>query len=175
LGKGKLVLTFSEGHIDPGCGVGHGTKVWRFASVIRGAVIGSDCTVGSCAIVDGAQVGDDCLIGHGAQLHPGTKIGNGVFVGPAAIFCNDMWPSVSKVGFGIPEGRWTVIVEDDAIIGAGAIILPGVRIHRGGMVAAGACVDRDVQAGMIWRRNGYMAQIPEDAREWRMFFVKEAA
>jgi UDP-2-acetamido-3-amino-2,3-dideoxy-glucuronate N-acetyltransferase len=171
--RGMLVI--SEAHVDRSCSIGDGTRVWQFSSVIRGAVVGKSCNVASCSIIDGAQVGDNCLIGHGAQLHPGTKIGNRVFVGPGAIICNDMWPSVSKVGFGIPEGRWTVIVEDDAIIGAGAIILPGVRIHRGGMVAAGACVDRDVQAGMIWRRNGYMAQIPEDAREWRMFFVKDSA
>jgi UDP-2-acetamido-3-amino-2,3-dideoxy-glucuronate N-acetyltransferase len=175
MGKGKLVLIHPKAHVDSTASVGPCTQVWQFASIIRGSVVGGACNVASCSIIDGAQVGDNCLIGHGAQLHPGTKIGNRVFVGPGAIFCNDMWPSVSKVGFGIPDGRWTVIAEDDAVIGAGAIILPGVRIHRGGMVAAGACVDRDVQAGMIWRRNGYMAHIPEDAREWRMFFVKEAA
>lgn len=157
--------------VQPTVKIGAGTKVWQFASVIRGAVVGKDCNIASCAILDGAHVGDGCAIGHGAQLHPGTKIGNRVFVGPGAIFCNDMWPSVGKEGFAL--GGWTVIVEDDASIGAGAIILPGVRIRKGSMVAAGACVDRDVQEGMVWRRNGYMAAIPDEVE--RMCFVRETA
>lgn len=169
-----LHITPGDGYVDISATVGVGTKVWQFASIIRGAAVGANCNIASCAIIDGAQVGDGCLIGHGAQLHPGTKLGNRVFVGPGAIFCNDMWPSVSKEGFEL-GGGWTVIAEDETVIGAGAVILPGVRIHKGGMVAAGACVDRDVLPGMIWRRNGYMGTIPDDVTERRMWYVRETA
>lgn len=37
-----------------------------------------------------------------------------------------------------------VVIEDDVWIGAHAVILPGVRIHHGSIVAAGAVVSRDV-------------------------------
>jgi len=37
-----------------------------------------------------------------------------------------------------------ITIEDDAWIGAGAIILDGVRIGRGAVVGAGAVVTRDV-------------------------------
>lgn len=153
--------------------IGGGTMVWQFATVIRASKVGADCSIASCSIVDGAIVGDECSIGHGAQLHPGTKIGNRVFVGPGAIICNDMWPSVSKDGFEWPpEGKFTVIVEDDVTIGASAIILPGVRLGKGSFVAAGAVVGDDVPAGLVYRRNDYVAlQRPQDWRERRMRFV----
>ena len=40
-----------------------------------------------------------------------------------------------------------VVIEDDASIGIGAIVLKGVRIGRGATVAAGAGVTRDVPPG----------------------------
>ena len=39
-----------------------------------------------------------------------------------------------------------IIVEDYAWIGAGSIILQGVRIGKGSVVAAGAVVNKDVEA-----------------------------
>jgi acetyltransferase-like isoleucine patch superfamily enzyme len=42
-----------------------------------------------------------------------------------------------------------VVIEDDAWIGAGAIVLPGVTVGRGAIVGAGAVVNRDVAAGNI--------------------------
>jgi UDP-2-acetamido-3-amino-2,3-dideoxy-glucuronate N-acetyltransferase len=171
LGKGKLVLnkfhfTPGSGYIDQTSTVGADTKVWQFASVIRGSVVGGACNVASCSIIDGAQVGDRCLIGHGAQLHPGTKIGNDVFVGPGAIFCNDVWPRCSKDGFEIGD-KWTVIVEDGAVIGAGAVILPGSRIGAGSMVAAGAVCDCSLSAGILLQRNGYSTFMPAGKNRMR--------
>jgi acetyltransferase-like isoleucine patch superfamily enzyme len=49
----------------------------------------------------------------------------------------------------IPTKVGEVVVEDNAYIGAGAIILPGVRIGRKAIVAAGAVVTKDVPAGTI--------------------------
>ena len=43
-----------------------------------------------------------------------------------------------------PEDDQDVVVEDDVWVGCGAIILKGVRIGRGSVVAAGALVNRDV-------------------------------
>lgn len=146
------------------CRLGQATSVWQFASVIRGARLGEHCTVGASAVVDGALVGDRTLIGSGAQLHPGTRVGSDVFVGPGAIFCNDFWPSASKEGFELPQpgGRATIVVEDGASIGAGAIILPGVVIGAGAMVAAGVVCDRPVPAGHILRRDGSIDPMPAD-------------
>jgi acetyltransferase-like isoleucine patch superfamily enzyme len=42
-----------------------------------------------------------------------------------------------------------VVIEDDAWLGIGAIVLKGVRIGRGARVGAGAVVTKDVPAGAI--------------------------
>lgn len=138
--------------------IGARSIVWEFAKVIRGARIGEDCSVGGCAIVDAVWIGDRCAIGHGAQLHPGTSVGNDVFVGPGAIVCNDRWPRVSKDGFKadlLLKGRMaTVAIQDGVSIGAGAIILPGVIVGAGSVVAAGSVVTRSMPRCSLWKRSG---------------------
>lgn len=144
----------------------------QFASVVRGAVVGKDCVIGPCALVDASRLGDGCRIGHGASINPGMWLGDDVFVGPGAVFCNDVWPEVDKAGFdfdAILSGALSaVIVENGASIGAGAIILPGVRIGSGALVAAGAVVSRDVPRGQVWTRSGETIDIPPNRRERRM-------
>lgn len=159
------VLIHPMAVVDDDCEIGVGTRIWQFAGVIRGASIGRDCTVAGCSIVDGAILGDRVAVAQGAQLHPGTKIGSDVFFGPGAIACNDVWPSVDKDGWGLEPGKHTVVVEDGASIGAGAIILPGVWIGKGAVVAAGARVTRDLAPGCVWMLNAYVA--PEKPANWR--------
>lgn len=55
-----------------------------------------------------------------------------------------------------------LIIEDDAWIGAGAIILKGVRIGRGARVGAGAVVTRDVPAGTCVVGNPARDASPEE-------------
>lgn len=157
--------------VDATVVIGAGTKVWQFASVIRGAIIGLDCNIASCAIVDGAELGSRCLVGHGASIHPGAKLGDDVFVGPGVVICNDLWPETSKEGFELAAGRHTVIIGSGASIGANAVILPGVRIGAGAVVSAGATVTRNVPDGLLWRRNGYVSVVPSDRRTKRMRFA----
>lgn len=142
--------------------IGDGTKVWQFATVIRGAIIGDGCTIGSCSVVDAARIGNRCSVGHGAQLHPGTVAGDEVFFGPGCIVCNDPWPRVRKGDFDIEKilaGFVTVRIESNVSLGAGSVVLPGVSIGAGAMIAAGAVVDCPVPAGHLYKRNGDIIEI----------------
>lgn len=142
--------------------IGEGSKVWQFATVIRGAVLGKGCNVGACSIIDGAMLGDLCSIGHGAQLHPGLVAGGEVFFGPGCIVCNDPWPRVRKGDFEIEKilcGFVTVRIGNGASLGAGAIVLPGVSIGDGAMIAAGAVVDENVPADHLFKRDGLLVPI----------------
>lgn len=156
--------------VHPSCTIGVGTTIWQFASILRGAQLGRFCTVGGCAVVDGATIGDECSISHGSQIHPGAELGNKVFVGPGAIICNDLWPSVEKVGFEL-TGQAIVKVMDKVSIGAGAIILPGITLHIGSFVAAGAVVDVDVGPDMIFRRDRNITRVPADWYQRRMRYA----
>lgn len=155
--------------------IGARTKVWQFASVIQGTVIGDDCVIGAGATLSGPVIGSRTKISSGVVIGPGFKIGDDCFLGPNVVLCNDMWPEADTTGFDadlLRAGHYCVIVEDGAAIGANAVVLPGVVIGKGAVVAAGAVVTRDVPAGMLWRSNGYIAPTPPDRRSRRMRFAE---
>lgn len=148
-------------HVE-GATIGARSRVWQFATVIRGTILGEDCNVASCATLDGPRFGDRCIISQGVAMGPGFKFGNDIFVGPNVTICNDRWPVTAKEGFDIDRlrnGFWTVIVEDLVGIGANAVVLPGIRISRGSMIAAGAVVDRNVPPFYLFRRDGKLTEL----------------
>lgn len=152
-----------KAHVD-GATIGPRTRVWQFASVIRGARLGEDCNVASAATLDGCHFGDRVIVCQGVAAGPGFLIGNDVFIGPNVTLCNDAWPRVDKAGFDaqrLRAGAWTIVVGDGASIGANAVILPGVTIGAGAMVAAGAVVDRPVPDRHLWRRDGRCVPIDD--------------
>lgn len=104
-------------------------------------------------------------------MHPGTVAGRDVFIGPGAVICNDSWPRTHKRGWQVPE-RATVIIEDGASIGANATVLPGVRIGRGAMIAAGSVVTCDVPADHVFMTKGEIRRIVSEPD--RLRYVKEA-
>ena len=166
-------LVHAQAHVDDNVTIGARSRIWQFASVIRGAQIGAGCNVASCAIIDGARLGDRCAVGHGVSIPPGIWIGDEVFIGPGVVFCNDVWPSVSKDGFDMASflaGDVTIRVDRGANIGAGAIILPGVVIGAGSTVAAGCVVRDNVIPNHVLRRDGRLTP-PDGSERPRMRIV----
>lgn len=157
-----------------GASVGARTRIWQFASVIRGARIGEDCNIASGACVDGSVIGDRTKIGHNLAMGPGFVVGADCFIGPNVTFCNDSWPRAHMVGFDPAryEGRPAIIVEDGATIGSNAVILPGVVIGAGAMVAAGSVVTRDVAPEHLWK-HGEQERIHGEDVKRRMRFAGE--
>lgn len=159
-------------HVQIGCTIGARTRIWQFASVIRKAQIGEDCSIAAGALVDGSLIGDRTIIQHGASIHPGMIIGNDVFIGPFVVMCNDVWPRAHKEGFEIEmlvTGELvTTRIEDGASIGAHAVILPGVVIGREAMVAAGAVVTCNVPDNHVHHRDGKIVAIDPKRKLTRM-------
>lgn len=154
--------------VDEGCVIGQHSRVWQFASVIRKAKIGEDCSIASCSIIDGCTLGDRVIVGHGSFIGPGMMIGNDVFIAPLVTFCNDFWPVVSKDGWfdmdDLITGNTVVsIVRDGASIGAGAVIMPGIVIGTEAMIAAGAVVNRNVPDKHLFRVGGEIQLIDRKA------------
>ena len=124
--------------------IGSGTRVWQFTVVLRGAVIGRDCNICShCFIENQVAIGDRVTIKSGVQVWDGIELQDDVFVGPNATFTNDRHPKSRNPNFVAQH----TVVERGASIGAGAVLLPGIRIGAGALVGAGAVVTVDVPAG----------------------------
>jgi tetrahydrodipicolinate N-succinyltransferase len=48
-----------------------------------------------------------------------------------------------------PPSANPTVLEDDVLIGANAVVLEGVRVGKGSVVAAGAIVTEDVPPGVV--------------------------
>ncbi len=167
---GHGLFIHSKAHVEDS-DVGEGTHIWQFASVIRGARLGRDCNVGSCATVHGAYLGDRCIVSPGAFVVPGTLCGDDVFIGPNVTICNDRWPSTNKEGFFLADEQVTVHLMDGCSIGANAVILPGVIVGKNALISAGAVCTKDVPEGHVLFRDGYTKAKPYNWRERRMIDV----
>jgi serine acetyltransferase len=96
----------------------------------------------------GVLVGDGSTIHDRALVYAGATIGSGVFVGPGAIVTNERYPRalLMSVDPGEPVASDLVVLEDGATLGAGAVVVAGVRIGRHAFVGAGGIVTTDVPA-----------------------------
>ena len=93
-----------------------------------------------------STIGDNSGIGLGSYI--GTiQIGNNVMIGPEVVILSldheyqDLEVPIRYQGFRIDR---PVIIEDDVWIGTRSIILPGVRIRQGAIIAAGSVVTKEV-------------------------------
>ncbi|PLS85637.1 MAG: isomerase [Actinobacteria bacterium] len=123
--------------------IGRDTRVWAFAHVLPGAVIGKDCNVCDHVFIENdVVVGDRVTVKCGVQLWDGIRLEDNVFIGPNATFTNDSFPRSKHY----PEAFEQTIVRRGASIGANATILGGVTIGEGALVGAGSVVTKDVPA-----------------------------
>jgi len=121
--------------------IGARTRVWAFAHVLPGAVIGQDCNICDNVFIENdVTVGDRVTVKCGVQLWDGVHVESDVFIGPNVTFTNDPFPRSRQHLEKYPP----TLVRRGASIGANATILPGVIIGAGAMVGAGAVVTRSV-------------------------------
>ena len=96
----------------------------------------------------GLTVGDKVNINHGTYIdgRGGVEIGDFVLMGPGVkiITSNHQIDHISGPITDQPCQLKEVKIEEDVWLGAGAIVLPGVTIGRGGVVAAGSVVTEDI-------------------------------
>jgi len=129
--------------------VGPGSIIWHQAQVRERAVLGKGCILGKGVYVDfDVTIGDHCKLQNGVYVYHPAVLGNGVFLGPGAIVTNDRRPRAVNPDMSLKrDDDWEaspVLIGDGASVGAGSVILPGVRIGRWAMVGAGSVVTRDV-------------------------------
>lgn len=125
--------------------VGAGTRIWAFAHVLEGAVVGEGCNVCDGAFIEsGAVVGNGVTVKNQVMIFEGVTIEDEVFLGPGVIFTNDMNPRafIKKHGDELLPTR----VRRRATVGAGSVVVCGATIGEYAFIGAGTVVTRDVPA-----------------------------
>ncbi|MCK4858193.1 MAG: acyltransferase [candidate division Zixibacteria bacterium] len=98
----------------------------------------------------GFEIGKDVYIADGLVIveeladRGHVIIGDRVSFAPNVTLVTSSHPNNSRIAPYVPTPRGKVVIEADAWIGAGAIILPEVTIGTGAVVGAGSVVTRDV-------------------------------
>lgn len=147
--------------------VGCDCSIGNFCTISEDVIIGDRVKIGNNVVIrSGVRLADDCVVGHGtvfegdavvgedtlihAQCHitRGAKIGARVFIAPYFVGANDPICMRRKFMEGHPEFVPVPYeIGDDVRVGIGAVVLPGVKVGDGALIAAGSIVTRDVAAG----------------------------
>ena len=109
-------------------------------TVIRARVeMGDYCTLTNGAVVEGmVKMGDSVRLMSHCYVASRTCFENRIVCGPNVVFLNEKYPGRCDCE---TKGAY---VENDVMIGGGAVILPGVRIGERSFIASGAVVTKDV-------------------------------
>jgi len=116
------------------------------ARIEPGAIIREKVEIG-----DGAVIMMGAIINIGAVVGAGTMIDMGAVLGGRATVGAHCHIGAGAVLAGVvePASATPVIVEDNVLVGANAVVIEGVRVGENAVVAAGAVVVEDVPANAV--------------------------
>lgn len=117
-----------EARIEPGAIIRDQVEIGKHAVIMMGAIINI-----------GAQIGEDTMIDMGVVLGGRAIVGNRCHIGAGTVLAGVIEPASSQ----------PVVIEDDVLIGANAVVIEGVRVGHGAVVAAGSVVISDVQPNTV--------------------------
>jgi acetyltransferase-like isoleucine patch superfamily enzyme len=162
LDVGSFAVVGVDGPPESLLRIGGGVLIRSHAVVYRGSTIGARVHIGHGALIrelsdigDNVSIGSYSEVGHhvrlgrGVRLHSSTfvpeysVIEEGAWVGPRVILTNARFPNRPDTKQRLEPVR----IGAGAVIGAGALLLPGVHVGAGALVGAGAVVVRDVISG----------------------------
>lgn len=127
-GVPMLDLKGINARIEPGAIIREKVEIGDNAVIMMGAVINIGAVIGEGTMIDmGAVLGGRAIVGKHCHIGAGTVL----------------------AGVVEPASATPVIIEDDVLIGANAVVLEGVRVGAGAVVAAGAVCVEDVPAGAV--------------------------
>ena len=133
------------------CHIGNDTTIGQHVSIGALAHIGQRVVIGdACKIQGAAYIADECVLE------------SGVFIGPSAVLLNDKFPPSND------RGKWKpVTVEEGAVIGGHATVVPGCTVGRNSVLAAGAVLTKDLPPNEVWAGNPATFLMSREAYEQR--------
>ena len=114
--------------IEPGAIIREQVEIGKNAVIMMGAILNI-----------GAVVGNGTMIDMGAVLGGRATVGKNCHVGAGAVLAGVIEPASAT----------PVIIEDNVLIGANAVVIEGCRVGHDAVVAAGAVVVSDVAPNTV--------------------------
>lgn len=143
----KEIVINNECSIGPNAVVFYDVHIGSNTLLGDGASVREGCRIGSrCIVSRYVTINYETTIGNGTKIMDNTHvtgkatIGDNVFISVLVGMAND---NVVRAGFADHIAGPTI--EDDVVVGVGAILLPGVILGHGSTVAAGAVVTKNVE------------------------------
>ncbi|PKM77614.1 MAG: transferase [Firmicutes bacterium HGW-Firmicutes-15] len=122
--------------------IGENTLIGDGASIREQCRIGSNCILSRYVTVNYATVvGNNTKIMDSTHITGNCRIGNDVFISLCVGSTNDN--AIGKMGYNKARVQGPTI-EDGVAVGAGAMLMPGIIIHKDAIVGAGSVVTKDV-------------------------------
>ena len=123
-----LDLKGVNARIEPGAVIRDRVEIGDNAVIMMGAVINIGAVIGAGTMIDmGAVLGGRATVGKNCHIGAGTVL----------------------AGVVEPASATPVIIEDNVMIGANAVVLEGVHVGENAVIAAGAVCVEDVPAGAV--------------------------
>ena len=89
-------------------------------TIAQGVILTCNVSVGNHVIINiGCTISHDCVLGNHVNLSPGCHLAG------------------------------NVQIEEDVFVGTGVVFIPKVRVGKGSIIAAGACVTKDVPPNVM--------------------------
>lgn len=153
---GDNVIIYAGTVIKDNVFIGDNTLIRENCIINDNVLVGSGVTIEQCT-----EIGANTKIQAKVYITAFTTIGHHCFLSPCVVFSNDNFVSRSQKRFALIKGP---VLEDYSRIGAGAVLLPGVRIGKDGMVGAGSVVYHDVPPRkVVWGVPArVMKNVPKD-------------
>ncbi|OBZ13442.1 acyltransferase [Bacillus sp. FJAT-26390] len=130
--------------------IGDDTRIWAFAHILGGAVIGKNCNINDHTFIENdVIIGDNVTIKSGVYIWDGVRINDNVFIGPNVTFTNDLNPRSKQY----PTEFIQTVVKEFASIGANSTIIAGNSIGKYAMVGAGSVITNHIPDYTLWYGN----------------------
>lgn len=136
--------------------------VWDFCHILKGARIGSNCSLGqNVNIGKDVNIGNGCKIQNNVSVYEGVELQDYVFCGPSIVSTNDLTPR-AKYPKWHEDYKKTLLMEGTTV-GANATIVCGHTLGKWSMIAAGAVVTINVKhhalmAGVSAKQMGWACE-----------------
>lgn len=117
-----------DARIEPGAIIRDMVEIEEKAVIMMGAIINI-----------GAKIGKRTMIDMGVVMGGRATVGNDCHIGAGTVLAGTIEPPTAN----------PVIIEDNVVIGANAVILEGIRVGKNSVVAAGAVVTENVPEGVV--------------------------